>query len=188
MPSTEEIQAGLSSFFSDIMQKYENQFDMVVIEEQPFICDKEAPMEARLTNFRLQQIDMGLRGLVMGMGKELITVQPRSVKCHLKTSTGVYDKNKRAHVDWCYNRLGIVFKNLEPLKRHHVADTVCNVIYVLSKKLGKYRLNEFGQQQSNNGPFRERRQKLPSFPRDTSSSLIDEGCGDGDSQEFDSPD
>jgi hypothetical protein len=180
-PSTDEIESGLAKFCDDILRKYEILYDAIVIEEQPFIFDPRRPND-HLMNFRLQQIDIGLRGLVMGLNKELEVVRPNSVRCYLGTSTGNYLANKQEHIKYCKN-MGLDFTELPLKKRCHVADTVCNAIYLLSKIKKKIRLDELGQSPKCYRTFSKGFEKRDAQSVSTSSSTSEERCRISNSQE-----
>jgi hypothetical protein len=132
------------------MLPYQVLYDEVLIEEQPFIFQPGKNEAARMMNFRLQQIDMGLRGLTIGAGLPLHIVKPIAVRSYLGTVMGDYAMNKQEHIDYCV-KLGLEFTELPTSKRCHVADTVCNAVYLLSKVMGKFELNDNDQLQQ---PFR----------------------------------
>lgn len=185
-PTTSEVSEGLQSFFSEVMFVYRDLYDGVLIEEQPFIMQKNNTDELRMMNFRLQQIDMGIRGLAIGLRKNLYTVTPKSVRLYLKTCTGDYNSNKREHVLYCKAR-GLDFKDLPPMMRCHVADTVCNVFYYLSKNRG-LRLHDLDQSQQYHRAFSKGRQERHALAQRQSSPPSSEGSGTSSSQEDDSPD
>lgn len=169
------------------MVPYSVLYDEVLIEEQPFIYDHKNQPEQRLMNFRLQQIDIGLRGLVLGMGKKLVTVTPRAVRCYLGTSMGDHALNKQEHIKYCQN-LNLFFKEVPAAKRNHISDTVCNCIFLLSKQRKKFHLNDLCKFEQPHGAFSKRWQEYNAQPEHLTSPSNETGSGSSGSQENDSPD
>lgn len=128
---------------------------------------------------------MGLRGLAIGLGKELIVVTPRAVRCALGTMTGDYQNNKREHVLYC-SRLGFDFKEVEPMKRCHIADTVCNTIYYLSKT-GRYILDDSGEPRTTYRAFSKGRAKLDAHSISLASQAVSARGRTSSSQSSDAP-
>ena len=86
-----------------------------------------------LLNFRLQQIDMGRRGIFAGR-KALHIVSPSAVRDYFNTATGSYSENKKVHVAKC-QELNIYLDEKIPLdRRQHIADTVIQYLYFCAKK------------------------------------------------------
>lgn len=134
-PSTEQITDALFRFKEQVLLEQWGSFSHVVLEVQPFI----GSTHTQLLNFSLQQIDIAIRGLLVGLGIPFFTVSPRSVRLALQTSTGNYAENKIASVVWCEER-NLNFENISKDKRNHIADCVCNAYYAFSKFLGKENL------------------------------------------------
>lgn len=187
-PTASEVQSGLESFCKEVMKKYLVLFDAVLIEAQPYVKrENQGNPDKGLMNFRLQQIDMGLRGLVLGMGLDVITTETRAVRVHLGISTGDYNENKRASVKFCLD-IALQFKELPPHQRCHVADAVCNCIYHFSKKLKLFKINDFRQSLHLNGPECKKFKKCYALPRSITPPSSPEGIRCGSSQEDDSSD
>jgi hypothetical protein len=185
-PNSDMVESGLSRFAEEVIFPFQNLFDgRVLIEDQPFIYSQGKSETDRLMNFRLQQMEMGLRGLVIGAGMELHTVKPIQVRTYLGTVTGDYALNKKEHIRYCSN-LGMEFTELPSSKRCHVADTVCNAIYLLSKTFKKFELNdvcEFKQ------PYRAECQKFKkrnAHPDSKPPPVGPKRCG-GSTQQQNSP-
>lgn len=129
--TSEQIEDGLWNFAQQVLLPLAPLYDEIVLEDQPYIVD-QSKADGRAMNFRLQQIDMGLRGLVIGLGTPLIMVRPRASRDFLRLSMGNYPSNKKAGVQFLEDCWSLVFSDLAEDKRCHVADTLLNVIYVLS--------------------------------------------------------
>lgn len=181
-PSASILQESLSRFYEQVLKAYSPLYDYVVLETQPYVNSQG--YEERLLNFNLQRMDMGLRGLVLGMGKRLLCVDPKTVRSCLGTLTGRYASNKKASVDFCADR-GFHFDEVEPDKRNHVADSVCNAHYVLSKVFLKD--DSLGKHVKPYRPPGKRRKKYTPLARDYSPPSPDSGTGTSSSENDDSP-
>lgn len=172
-PSTSDIEQGLVGLAENVLRPYANMYDYVVLETQPYINSRGNA--DKLLNFNLQRIDTGLRGLAIGLGKKLFCVECRSVRLYLGTSTGDYDNNKRSSVDWCY-KIGLVFTELPHFLRNHVADTVCNAFYVLSKRFSvEFDDDALSELFNPHRPTSKRRPKRAPLARDDSPPVVETG-------------
>lgn len=176
-PSSEDITEALVRFKNDILEDYFCLYEQVVLEAQPFVGSTQTA--GQLLNFNLQQIDMGVRGLLIGLGIPFHVVSPRSVRAALKISTGNYGENKKASVDWCFQK-GFLFNELPNHQRQHVADAVCNAYFALSNLFGMGKIlsdDTHRESQHYYRRFSERRKKLPTQPGEQTSSSDSEGSG-----------
>jgi len=151
-PTTTQISKGLERFASEIVIPRENDFKHVVLEEQPNMGNK--------TNFRLQQIDVGLRGIFAGR-KILHIVSASAVRKYFGTDTGVYAENKKVHLEKCVE-LGIAIEGIPADKKQHVADTVVQFLYLCAKKFPNLVKDSYARKQikhnRNTGKGRPKRQ------------------------------
>lgn len=112
-----------------ILLQYRDLYDVVLIEDQPYISSNSAA-QSQLANFKLQLIDISLRGLVIGFKKPVEAVRPVDARKAFGLCSGDYDTNKKLSYEFC-KTMGFYFTNVPAAKRHHIADTVVNTCYYL---------------------------------------------------------
>lgn len=129
-----ELLGSVEDFFNSVIVARRAEYDKVVIERQPFIS-MIGTADQRARNFKLQLVDVYLRGLVTGARIPLQTYCPRAMRVKLGLSRGDYALNKKATVDWVINTLGIPLKSgkKESIpksdQRCHVADCIAGAVY-----------------------------------------------------------
>lgn len=180
-PTNQDIDQALDKIKKELILPYRPIYNSVCFESQPYIS--HASDTARVNNFRMQQLEMGLRGLLKGLGIPYTGIDPKSVKAYWKIGTGNYHTNKKVVVDFA-RELGFVFKELPYDKQHHVCDCFAQARYLLSKT-GVLKLSGDDDRQRKQ-PYRafgERRKKHSPHPVSLSPPSPEEGGGTSKSQD-----
>lgn len=183
-PSTIDIDKALDKIKKELIQPYRPLYQSVCFETQPYIS-YNCSQNGRTANFRMQQLEMGMRGLLKGLDIPYTAIDPKSVKAFWKIGTGDYNSNKKVVVDFAKDA-GFIFKELPYAKQHHVCDCFAQARYLLSKT-GVLKLPDDNSKcQQSYRTLGERRKKHPSHTINFSPPSPETGSGTSDSQE-DSP-
>lgn len=129
-----DIVEGVKKFKNEIMDRYD--FDFAVIEDQPLV--KNGP-NVTLANFGLQIMDMCLRGIFEGMGKNVYAIHPYSMRKHYDICKGNNPDNKKESVkifEW--NKVETNGElSISKSKLNHIADSYLLASYFFEKKISK---------------------------------------------------
>lgn len=121
----QEIANGVKDFVKEVVKKMRFIIDFAIIEDQP--CIRRT---GDMTNFKLQMIDMALRGALIGAGLELYTVHPNAMRLHYNIRKGTNALNKKASCDiFKWNRLSLDSTRISFEKQHHIIDSYLNACF-----------------------------------------------------------